>query len=64
MTIAQRMESLDLGLLKKLCETPGPPGREERVRKLVMEVLRPVCPEISIDTLGNVIAIKRGKGKR
>ena len=34
------------------------------MRKLVREVLRPVCPEISIDALGNVIAIKRGKGKR
>jgi endoglucanase len=49
--------------LKLLCETPGAPGREERVRKVVVEALKPVCDEVSTDTLGNVIALRRGAGR-
>jgi tetrahedral aminopeptidase len=50
---------LDLDLLRKLCDAPGAPGREERVRKLVIEALSPLCDEVSTDILGNVIGIKR-----
>jgi len=54
---------MDLKLLKRLCETGGAPGHEERIREIVTEILRPVSEEISVDALGNVIAIKRGKGR-
>ncbi len=53
--------ALNFQLLKKLCETPGIPSREERMRKLVISELRPLCDSISVDPMGNVIATKRGK---
>ncbi|MFC2076985.1 M42 family metallopeptidase [candidate division KSB1 bacterium] len=53
----------DYGLLKRLCETPGPAGYEERVRELIMSEMAPLVDDIKIDALGNVIGYKRGKGK-
>ena len=55
---------INLDLLKQLTETPGVAGREERIRQLVITELRPLVDEIHTDTLGNVIALKRGKGQR
>ena len=52
---------LNLALLKNLCETPGPPGSEGRVRQLVLEVLEPLCDDVSTDALGNVTGVKRGR---
>ena len=52
---------MNFDLLKKLCETPGIPSREERMRKLVIAELRPLCDSISVDAMGNVIAIKNGR---
>ena len=52
-----------LDLLKRLCETPGIAGVEDRVREIVMPELRQSCDEVSTDALGNVIAIKRGAGE-
>jgi endoglucanase len=50
-------------LLKKLCEAHGVPGREEAVRELVVRELENVTDEIRTDTLGNVIALKKGSGR-
>jgi len=52
----------DIALLKRLTETPGTSGREEQVRALVIDELKPLVDEISVDAMGNVIAVKRGKG--
>ena len=46
-------------LLAKLCEVAGAPGHENRVRKIVLEEIRPHVDDISIDNMGNVIAIKK-----
>jgi putative aminopeptidase FrvX len=56
--------ALNIPLLKKLAETPGIAGREERVRALVIEELRPLVDEVNVDRLGNVVAWKRGKKDR
>ncbi len=53
---------LNYDLLKRICEVPGIPGREDAVRPIVIEALQPLVDEISVDALGNVIARKRGKG--
>jgi endoglucanase len=50
---------LNVDLLRRLCDAPGAPGREERIRKLVIEVLTPLVDEISTDALGNVTGVKR-----
>ena len=55
---------VNIELLKRLTETPGVSGREELVRALVIEELTPHVDEIRVDALGNVIAIKKGKGRR
>jgi len=49
-------------LLRELCEVPGPPGREERVRELVIRELEPVVDDILVDAMGNVIARRAGRG--
>lgn len=46
-------------LLKELCETPGIPGREERLRAIVRRELGPVVDEIRVDALGNLLCIKK-----
>ena len=48
-------------LLAKLCEVAGAPGHENRVRKIVLEEIKPYVDDISVDNMGNVIAIKKGK---
>ena len=53
---------INFDLLKKLCETPGVSSREDKVRDLVIEELKPLTDEIRVDTLGSVIAIKKGTG--
>ncbi len=55
---------MNFELLKRLCETPSVPGREEALRALCREVLRPLVDELSVDALGNIIGTKRGAGKR
>ena len=48
-------------LLKKLCETPGISGYEERIQKVIKEELGKVTDEVKIDKLGNIIGIKKTK---
>ncbi|MBK8502307.1 MAG: M42 family metallopeptidase [Saprospiraceae bacterium] len=52
---------IDFDLLKVICETPGAPGFEKPVRDLVIRLVKPMVDEISIDAMGNVIALKRGR---
>lgn len=54
---------MNFDLLKRLCETPGIASREERMRALVIEELEPLTDSISLDAMGNVIAVKKGKSK-
>jgi tetrahedral aminopeptidase len=53
---------VDLDLLTRLCETPGPPGREERVRDVVRAELAPAADAIEVDPLGSLIARRAGGG--
>ena len=51
-------------LLKELCETPGIPGREERLRAIVRRELEPIVDELRVDTMGNLIAVKQRAGAK
>lgn len=55
---------IDTALLKKICETPGAPGFEQRIRELVIREVRSLADELSIDNMGNVIAVKRGTARK
>ncbi len=50
-------------LLKLLTETPGVPGREERVRDLILKETKGLFDEVHTDGMGNLIARKKPTGK-
>jgi len=53
--------------LKQLTETPGVPGREERVRTLIQKETKGLFDESHVDELGNLICRKKpraGRSKR
>lgn len=50
-------------LLRRLSETAGVPGREERVRELVLAALEGRVDETRVDAMGNLHALKRAKGE-
>jgi putative aminopeptidase FrvX len=54
--------ALNEGLLKRLIETPGVPGREEKQREIAREELGSLTDEVRTDALGSVIGTKRGSG--
>lgn len=54
---------MSFDLLKKLCGTPGVPGREELFREVVIEELKDHADEITTDSMGNTFFLKKGKGK-
>jgi tetrahedral aminopeptidase len=53
---------LNIKLLKEICETPGAPGFEQRIRKVVLREIKGLADNISIDNLGNVTAFRKGNG--
>jgi endoglucanase len=53
------MAALDIDLLRRLCETPGIPGREERVRELIEREIGDLFDEVRTDALGSLIAVRR-----
>jgi len=55
---------MNLPLLAELCEAPGPPGREDRVRDIVLRELGPLCDDVEVDPVGNVLARRAGEGPR
>lgn len=55
---------LNVPLLSEICETPGAPGYEQRIREVVIREITPLVDEFSIDNMGNVIAIKKGKKRK
>ncbi len=51
-------------LIKKLSEAHGIPGNEDEVRDILKEELEKYCDSVEIDKLGNLIARKKGEGKK
>ena len=49
-------------LIKKLTEAYGPSGREEQIREVIRTEVESLADEVRVDTLGNLIARKRGSG--
>ena len=55
---------IDIPLLAKICETPGAPGFEQRIRSLVLKEIDGLVDEINLDAMGNVVAVKKGKSDK
>ena len=53
-----------LKLLERLCNVIAVSGDEGEVRKIVLEEIKPYADEVKVDALGNVLATKRGSGKK
>lgn len=53
--------SINIPLLKTISETPGAPGFEKPIRDVVIAEIKNHVDDYSIDNLGNLIAIIRGK---
>jgi len=49
----------EFDFLRELTETPGIPGREERVRELILERTADMWDETRVDAMGNLICLKR-----
>ena len=52
-----------LKLLEKLCNVIAVSGDEGEVRRIVLEEIKPFVDEVKVDALGNVLALKSGRGK-
>jgi putative aminopeptidase FrvX len=57
------LAKLNIDLLKRLCETPGVPGREERVRAVIEGEVRGLFDEVRTDPMGSLIC-RRGPRSR
>lgn len=55
---------INVSLLKAICETPGAPGFEQRIREQVIREVRPLVDSLEVDNMGNVIAVKKGRESR
>ncbi|EON77601.1 Deblocking aminopeptidase [Lunatimonas lonarensis] len=53
--------SINVGLLKKICELPGAPGFEKQIRDFILAEVSPLVDTVEVDNMGNVIAVKEGK---
>ncbi|MBY0260758.1 MAG: M42 family peptidase, partial [Phycisphaerales bacterium] len=62
------MPKLNIDLFKRLCETPGVPGREERVRDLITaEIGAPgegLFDDVRTDAMGNLICRRDARAKK
>ncbi|AEQ52921.1 M42 family metallopeptidase [Pelagibacterium halotolerans] len=54
---------MNIDLLRALCETPGVPGREHRVRKLIETEIEGLFDEVRTDSMGSLIAVRKSRTK-
>lgn len=53
---------MNVNLFRRLCETPGVPGREERVRAVIAESVAGLFDEVRTDPMGSLICTRHGSG--
>ncbi len=52
---------MNVELFKTLCEATGAPGFEGKIREIVREIMEPLADSLSIDHMGNLVALIKGK---
>ncbi|QFT34313.1 M20/M25/M40 family metallo-hydrolase [Roseibium porphyridii] len=62
---------MNIELLRNLCETPGVPGHEHRVRDLIQAEIKDLFDEVTVDPMGSLLckrnsrkALKKGEPKK
>ena len=55
---------MNIELLKALCETPGVPGNEERVRELIIGEVEGLFDEVRVDAMGFASLCSEGQRER
>jgi endoglucanase len=60
---AERERHVNIDLLKRLCETPGIPGREERVRALIQKEVKGLFDDFEVDPMGSLICRRGPRGR-
>ncbi len=55
---------INVELLKKVCQTPGAPGFEQPIRTLILKQLDGLTDKVSVDAMGNIIALKKGRERQ
>lgn len=53
---------MDFELFSELSAIPAASGREELLRDYIISLIKPLADDIKTDALGNIIALKKGKG--
>lgn len=48
--------------LERLCLATSVSGRESQIRNEIKDIIEPLVDSVSVDALGNLIALKKGKG--
>ncbi len=48
-------------LLERLSNESGVSGNEDRIRALIIDEIKPYADDITVDTMGNIIAYKKGE---
>ncbi len=55
---------MDISLFKRLCETPGIPGREERVRELIQKETKGLFDSTTVDAMGSLLCTIKSKSRK
>jgi len=53
---------MNIDLLKRLCETPGVPGREHRVRELILSEIEGLFDAVETDSMGSLLCRRDARG--
>ena len=59
--MAKKKNPINVALLAEICEVAGTSGFEQRVREIVLREVTPLVDEVTVDNMGNVTALKKGK---
>lgn len=52
---------MNIDLLRRLCETPGVPGHEHRVRDLIQSEIEGLFDEVTVDPMGSLLCKRKSR---
>jgi tetrahedral aminopeptidase len=52
---------MNIDLLRRLCETPGVPGHEQRVRELILSEIEGLFDEVTVDPMGSLLCKREAR---